>query len=75
MHHSLVFLINYLDLHYQIVDTFVASQAQLCELESQATVGSFQTGPNDIIAQVFGSNRNVGTRDGIRSHNHRTCLQ
>lgn len=37
--------INILYLHYQIVDTFLASQAQLRDLESQATVEFFKMVP------------------------------
>lgn len=40
-------------MYYQIIDTFLASQAPLRELESQATIESLKTDPNDIMTQVF----------------------
>lgn len=44
-------------LYYLFVDTFIVSQAQLWELESQVNVESLHTGHNVIMAQVFGLNR------------------
>lgn len=56
-YYNLVYFINIVYLHYQVADTFLVSQVQLQELESQATVESLQVDPNDTMTQVFGTDR------------------